>query len=47
MTKVVVANQGGVAGAPAGAVLARANWGLLLLSPAGGMPAVVKNEAAG
>jgi len=46
VTKVVVANQGDVAGALAGAVLARANWGPLLLSPPGGMPPVVKAESA-
>jgi hypothetical protein len=46
ITKVVVVNQGDVAGALAGAVLARANWGPLLLSPASGLPGFVKAEAA-
>jgi hypothetical protein len=46
VTKVVVANDNDAAAALAGAVLARANWGPLLLSPAGGLPAVVKAEAA-
>jgi putative cell wall-binding protein len=45
-TRVVVANQGDVAGALAGSVLARANLGPLLLSPAGGLPAIVKAESA-
>jgi putative cell wall-binding protein len=46
VTKVVVVNQNDVASALAGAVLARANWGPLLLSPSTGLPAVVKAEAA-
>jgi hypothetical protein len=46
VTKVVVANETDVAGALAGSVLARANWGPLLLSPAGGLPAVVQADAA-
>ncbi|MDQ6928799.1 MAG: glycoside hydrolase, partial [Actinomycetota bacterium] len=45
ITKLVVANEGDVAGALAGAVLARANWGSLLLSPAAGLPTVVKADA--
>ncbi len=45
ITKLVVANENDVPAALAGAVLARANWGSLLLSPAGGMPAVVKADA--
>ena len=46
VTKLVVVNQGDVAGALAGAVLARANWGPLLLSPSDGLPAVVQADAA-
>ena len=46
VTRVVVANDGDVAAALAGAVLARAHLGPLLLSPAGGLPAVVKAESA-
>jgi putative cell wall-binding protein len=45
-TRVVVANKDDVAGALAGSVLARANWAPLLLSPAGGLPAIVKAESA-
>lgn len=45
VTKVVVANQSDVGGALAGAVLARANYGPLLLSPADRLPANVKAEA--
>jgi len=45
-TRVVVANEADVGGALAGAVLARASLGPLLLSPAGGLSAVVKAEAA-
>jgi len=45
VTKVVVANEGDVAGALAGAVLARANWGPLLLSPVDRLPAAVKADA--
>ncbi|MDQ6806012.1 MAG: glycoside hydrolase, partial [Actinomycetota bacterium] len=46
LSKVVVVNDSDVAGALAGSVLARANWGPLLASPAGGLPAVVKADAA-
>jgi putative cell wall-binding protein len=46
VSKVVVVNDSDVAGALAGAVLARANWGPLLASPAGGLPAVVQADAA-
>jgi len=46
VTRLVVANEADVGGALAGAVLARASLGSLLLSPAGGLPAVVKAEAA-
>ncbi|MDQ6776848.1 MAG: glycoside hydrolase, partial [Actinomycetota bacterium] len=46
VTKVVVVNDADVASALAGGVLARANWGPLLLSPAGGLPAVVQADAA-
>jgi putative cell wall-binding protein len=46
VSRVVVANEGDVAATLAGAPLARANYAPLLLSPAGGMPAVVKAEAA-
>jgi putative cell wall-binding protein len=46
VTKVVVVNDSDVAGALAGAVLARANFGPLLLSPSGGLPAVVLADAA-
>jgi hypothetical protein len=45
-TKVVIANQNDVANALAGGVLARANVGPLLLSPATGLPLVVKKEVA-
>ena len=45
-TRVVVVGEGDVAGALAGAVLARANLGPLLVSAAGGLPAVVRDEAA-
>lgn len=44
-TRLVVANEQDVTGALAGAVLARARWGPLLLSPAAGLPAHVKAEA--
>ncbi len=43
-TKVVIVNKDDVAGALAGAVLARANMSTVLLSPAGGLPESVKNE---
>jgi hypothetical protein len=43
---LVVANEGDVAGALAGSVLARSRLGSLLLSPAGGLPGAVKAEAA-
>ncbi|MDQ6805780.1 MAG: cell wall-binding repeat-containing protein [Actinomycetota bacterium] len=46
ISKVVVVNDSDVAGALAGSVLARANWSQLLASPAGGLPAVVKADAA-
>ncbi|HWF52500.1 MAG TPA: sialidase family protein, partial [Solirubrobacteraceae bacterium] len=46
VSKVVVVNDSDVAGALAGAVLARANFGPLLLSPSGGLPAVVLADAA-
>jgi hypothetical protein len=45
VTKVVVANQSDVAGALAGAVLARANWGPLLLSDASGLSPVAQADA--
>jgi putative cell wall-binding protein len=45
-TKVVIVNQDDVAGALAGAVLARANLATVLLSPPGGLPESVKNEVA-
>ena len=45
-TRIVVANADDTAGALAGAVLARARWGPLLLSPAGALPAAVRAEAA-
>jgi len=45
-TRLVVANEADVGGALAGAVLARASLGSLLLSPSGGLLAVVKAEAA-
>lgn len=45
-TKVVIVNENDVAGALAGAVLARANVGPVLLSPAGGLPDSVKAEVA-
>ncbi len=44
VTRVVVVNEGDVAGALAGAVLARANWGPLLVSPPGGLPGIVKTD---
>lgn len=44
VTRVVVVHDGDVAGALAGAVLARANWGPLLLSPPGGLPGIVKTD---
>ena len=43
---VVIVNEGDVAGALAGAVLARANPAPVLLSPSGGLPASVKAEVA-
>ncbi|MHB1533568.1 MAG: cell wall-binding repeat-containing protein [Acidimicrobiales bacterium] len=46
VTKVVVANEGDTAGALAGAVLARASNGPLLVSPGSGLPAEVKKEVA-
>jgi hypothetical protein len=46
VTKVVVANQSDVAGALAGAVLARANWSSLLLSDSTGLSPVAQAEAA-
>jgi putative cell wall-binding protein len=46
VSKVVVVNDSDVAGALAGAVLARANWGPLLASPAAGLPAVEQADAA-
>lgn len=46
VTRPVVANEADPAAALVGAVLARANLGPLLLSPAGGLPPVVKAEAA-
>ncbi len=45
-TKVVIVNENDVAGALAGAVLARANVGPVLLSPAGGLPDSVKAEVS-
>lgn len=45
-TKVVIVNENDVAGALAGSVLARANLGPVLLSPAGGLPDSVKAEVA-
>ena len=45
-SKVVIVNQDDVAGALAGAVLARANLAPVLLSPAGGLPESVRNEVA-
>ncbi|MGH2918860.1 MAG: cell wall-binding repeat-containing protein [Solirubrobacteraceae bacterium] len=45
-TSVVIANQGDVPGALAAGVLARANLGPVLLSPAGGLPASVKTEVS-
>ncbi len=43
-TKVVIVNERDVAGALAGGVLARANLGPVLVSPAGGLPDDVKDE---
>ena len=43
-TKVVIVNQGDIAGALAAAVLARANLATVLLAPASGLPASVKTE---
>ena len=45
VTRPVVVNENDTAGALAGAVLARANFGPLLLSPPGGLPPVVKADA--
>ena len=45
-TRVVIANENDVPGALAGGVLARANMGPVLLSPAGGLPESVKAEVA-
>jgi hypothetical protein len=45
ITKIVVANPSDVAGALAGAVLARHSWGPLLLSDAGGLSPVAQAEA--
>jgi putative cell wall-binding protein len=45
-TNVVIVNEDDVAGAAAGGVLARANLGPVLLSPAGGLPAAVRAEIA-
>jgi putative cell wall-binding protein len=45
-TKVVIVNQGDVAGALAGAVLARANLGPVLLAPASGLTPAVRAEIA-
>ena len=45
-TKVVIVNQGDVAGALAGGVLARANLGPVLLSPPTGLPASVQAEVS-
>ena len=45
-SSVVIANEGDVAGALAGTVLARANPGPVLLSPAAGLPASVKAEVS-
>jgi putative cell wall-binding protein len=45
-TKVVIVNERDVAGALAGGVLARANLGPLLLSPASGLTSVVKREVS-
>jgi len=46
VTQVVVVNEADGAGALAGAVLARANFGPLLTSPAAGLPAIAKAESA-
>jgi putative cell wall-binding protein len=46
VSKVVVVNDSDVASALAGAVLARANFGPMLLSPSSGLPAVVQADAA-
>ena len=43
-SRVVIANEGDVAGALAGGVLARANLAPLLISPAGGLSGAVKAE---
>lgn len=45
-TKVVIVNENDVAGALAGGVLARADLGSVLLSPAGGLPASVRAEVS-
>jgi putative cell wall-binding protein len=45
-TRVVIANDGDVARTLAGGVLARANLGPVLLSPAGGLPASVQDEVS-
>ncbi len=45
-TKVVIVNEGDVAGALAAAVLARANLATVLLAPASGLPASVKAEVS-
>ncbi len=45
-TRVVVAAEDDLPAALAGAPLARANFGPLLLSPPGGLPAFVKSESA-
>ncbi|HEV2753788.1 MAG TPA: cell wall-binding repeat-containing protein [Solirubrobacteraceae bacterium] len=45
-TSVVIVNERDVAGALAGGVLARANLGPVLVSPAGGLPDTVKDEVA-
>ena len=45
-SRLVVVNEGDQAAALAGAVLARAKWGPLLLSPAAALPAHVRAEAA-
>ncbi len=45
-SSVVIVNERDVAGALAGGVLARANLGPVLVSPAGGLPDTVKDEVA-
>lgn len=45
-SKVVIVNQSDAAGALAGAVLARASFGPLLLSPAGGLTKALRDEVA-